>query len=411
LVLGPLSKLSEDSCSSYAVVIDALDECDDDSNIRVILHLLAEARLLKAVRLRVFLTSRPDIPIRHGFCQIPDTEHKDFILHSISPSIVDHDISIFLEYNLSIIRQECCLDAGWPGEQVITRLVKKASGLFIWAATACRFISEGRQFAERRLSLILQSGTSLTAPERHLNEIYITILNNSVSHGYDDCEREELLHRLRKVLGNIVVLSSPLSVSSLSRLIHLTGQEVNQTLDDLHAILDIPTANTYPLRLHHPSFRDFLLNKERCRDSNFRVDEKQAHQALAESCIQLMSTFLKQDICGLGASGVLITEVESSRVEQYLPLEVQYACLYWVEHLQKSGIQLYDHDQLHQFLQTHFLYWLEALSWMRRISEGILAISSLESITLVSLLLAREYAIDLSSRHATAPDYTRLFTT
>ena len=155
LVLGPLSKLSEDSCSSYVIVIDALDECDDDNNIRVILRLLAEARLLKTVRLRVFLTSRPDILIQYGFCQIPDTEYKDFLLHSVSPSIVDHDISIFLEYNLSIIRQEYCLDAGWPGKQVITRLVRKASGLFIWAATIYRFVSEGRQFTERRLALIL----------------------------------------------------------------------------------------------------------------------------------------------------------------------------------------------------------------------------------------------------------------
>ena len=101
----------------------------------------------------------------------------------------------------------------------------------------------------------------------------------------------------------------------------------------VNAILDILTDKTYPLRLYHPSFRDFLLNKERCRDLNFLVDEKQAYQTLAENCIQLMSAFLKQDICGLDASGVLITEVESSRVEQYLPPEVQYAYLYWVEHL------------------------------------------------------------------------------
>jgi hypothetical protein len=57
---------------------------------------LAEARSLKKVRLRVLVISRPEIPIRYGFCQIPDTEHRNFILHDIEAAIVDHDIFIFL---------------------------------------------------------------------------------------------------------------------------------------------------------------------------------------------------------------------------------------------------------------------------------------------------------------------------
>ena len=97
-----------------------------------------------------------------------------------------------------------------------------------------------------------------------------------------------------------------------------------------------------------------------------------------------MSKSLKQDVCGLDAPGVFVTEVESSRVEQHLPPEVQYACLYWAEHLQKSGAELHDNDQVHQFLQDHFLHWLEALGWIGKISEGIHAITSLEFITAVS---------------------------
>ena len=108
------------------------------------------------------------------------------------------------------------------------------------------------------------------------------------------------------------------------------------------------------------------------------------HRVLAESCVRLMST-LKQDICDANAPGVLVTDVESSRLDERLPPEVQYACLYWVQHIQKSGAQLYDNDQVHQFLQVHLLHWLEALSWTQKISEGILAIASLESIALVSI--------------------------
>src|ERR1700760_4627441 len=161
LILGPLSKLSGNSyLSSYIVVIDALDECDNDEDIRTIVKLLAEAQRLQTVRLRVLLTSRPEIPIRHGFYQIPDTEHQDVVLHHISPSIVDHDIRIFLKYNLELIGQKKpSLGAYWPGEEVVKQLVQIASGLFIWAATACRFIQEVEKvfLIRKRLAAVLQT--------------------------------------------------------------------------------------------------------------------------------------------------------------------------------------------------------------------------------------------------------------
>jgi hypothetical protein len=253
------------------LVVDALDECDSEDDIRTIIQLVTEARTLKTVRLRVFLTSRPEIPIRHGFCQIPDTEHQDFVLHNISPSIINHDISIFLQYNLNFITSERSLGAGWPSEQIVKRLVYNASGLFIWAATACRFIRERKRFATKRLDMILESSsTTINAPEKHLNEIYLTVLRHSISSNYTPEDAEALRNMLKSLLGNIMTLFSPLSTRSLSKLVNTAQEEVDQTLDDLHTILDIPKDQTCPLRLHHPLFRDFLLKKERCNDSNFK---------------------------------------------------------------------------------------------------------------------------------------------
>jgi hypothetical protein len=58
------------------------------------------------------LASRPEVPIRYDFCQIPHTEHRDFILHDIEASIVDHDISIFLDHEIGSIREKRSLGAG-----------------------------------------------------------------------------------------------------------------------------------------------------------------------------------------------------------------------------------------------------------------------------------------------------------
>ena len=72
------------------------------------------------------------------------------MLHNISPSIVDHDISVFFEYNLKLIRREHSLDVNWPGEEIVRGLIRIIGELFIWAATAYGFI-QGGLFAEERV--------------------------------------------------------------------------------------------------------------------------------------------------------------------------------------------------------------------------------------------------------------------
>jgi hypothetical protein len=241
LVLWPLSKLENgDSYPSYVVVIDALDECEGETEVRIILRLLAEVRSLK-LRLRVLVTSRPEIPIRFGFDQIPDTEHRDFILHNIAAAIVDHDVSIFLDHELRSIGQEWGLGAGWPGEQALAQLVLNASGLFIWAATACRFIRAGRRDnAANRLSMILKGSTDTGTPEHHLNDIYMTVLKSTIHKEYLEEEKQHMYSLLKQVLGTTVILYSPLSVNSLCRLLDLPKVRIESGLADLHAILDIP---------------------------------------------------------------------------------------------------------------------------------------------------------------------------
>jgi hypothetical protein len=383
LVLEPLSKL--EGPAIFVLVIDALDECEGSNDMQLIVQLLAMSGSLKHVRLRVFLTSRPEVPIQYGLGQVPDAERRDFLLHKVSPSIIDHDIQLFLQHRLNLIGEEDGQEPGWPGAEVIQSLVRSASGLFIWAATACRFISEGL-FAEERLHMLADGSDrdSAASPEQHLNQLYLTVLQKSVQSSYTARELARYHSMIRQILGSIVALSSPLSVSSLGTLVLIREQQVNRMLKELHAILDIPKDHGQPLRLHHPSFRDFLFSKDRCIDVNFWVDEKQAHAALAVNCIQLMSSTLKQDICGVKAPGTLAADMGKDRVAQCIKPELEYACVNWIQHLAKMSTQLHNGDQVHSFLTEHFLHWLEALGWLGKVSEGIHAISLLESSVLVS---------------------------
>jgi hypothetical protein len=144
---------------------------------------------------------------------------------------VNHDISLFLEYNLTIIRQEWSLKAKWPGEVVLRRLVHKSSGLFIWAATACRFINEGKEFAEDRLHEILDGTSCEGTSEQHLDQIYLTVLQSSITNFLRLSEKVQLYARQRRILGSIAILFSPLPTVSLAKLFDISGTWVTQTLE------------------------------------------------------------------------------------------------------------------------------------------------------------------------------------
>jgi hypothetical protein len=189
LVLGPLLKADSDaSSSSYVIVVDALDECDIENDVQIILNLLVRAaQCVDKVHLKILLTSRPETSIRHGFHLIPQTLHQDVILHDISSEVIEHDIAIFFKRSLEQVALEHALDASWPGEQALGRLVQLASGLFIWAATACKFIREGLS-AEERLVILLKGETLANVLGEQLNHIYIVILTNSIRSGYTESE-------------------------------------------------------------------------------------------------------------------------------------------------------------------------------------------------------------------------------
>ncbi|KAF2631393.1 hypothetical protein BU25DRAFT_454846 [Macroventuria anomochaeta] len=337
---------------------------------------------LTGVRLRVFLTSRPEVPIRHGFGQVSDTEHKDVVLHNILPSIIDHDISTFLEHHLRFIVKESYQDADWPGAEVIRLLVQHASSLFIWAATACLFVREGL-FPDVRLRILVECSISrdVAAPEEQLNKMYLTVLQTLVQPGYSTHETTMYYTMLRLILGGIVVFASPLSIRSSGALL-VPKHRMHCMLKDLHAILNILEDPLQPLRLHHPSFRDFLLSIDRCSDDSFWVDERSTQEKLAFRCLQLMSApnGLRQDICGLSKPGTLRSEIEEEVVASSLLPELQYACRYWVEHLERSQHSIADGDTVHVFLQMHLLHWLEAMSLIGETSQCVRLLARLQAL-------------------------------
>ncbi|KAL7960016.1 hypothetical protein V8C34DRAFT_94543 [Trichoderma compactum] len=124
LILQPILSLHSTSSELplMVIVIDALDECEGDSDIRTIIQLLPQVQATRSIQLRVFITSRPELPIRLGFKDVEE-DYQDLVLHHVSRADTERDISLFINHKLENIRKYRLLPQDWPGGIKIQTLV------------------------------------------------------------------------------------------------------------------------------------------------------------------------------------------------------------------------------------------------------------------------------------------------
>ncbi|KAG7403810.1 Vegetative incompatibility protein HET-E-1 [Fusarium oxysporum f. sp. rapae] len=379
LIQEPLSEAAATTTtpSSVVIVIDALDECDQEADIRLLINIISQAKIVRP-QLRVFLTSRPELPIRLAFSEVQGS-YQDLVLHDIAAQIVEHDIFVFLDDEFQKIRHEfnltVCderkLPSDWPGRPTVQRLAQMAVPLFIFAATICRFIGD-----RKRDSPPIQLRKVLDYKSKgHVSQLDLTygpVLRSLITDVSGD-DRKQIINDFKMIVGSIVILANPISAWALSQLLEVDPEVVENRLDTLHSVLSIPLERTIPVRLLHLSFRDYLITEE----SDFRVDERHTHQTLAKHCLRIMRGGLRKNICGLSFPGMRQSAVDLRQLEKSMPSQLQYACMHWVYHQMESDPKLDDDNGVYDFLTTHFLHWLEVMSLLGRVKECLDSLRSL----------------------------------
>jgi hypothetical protein len=212
--------------------------------------------------------------------------------------------------------------------------------------------------------------------------MYMTVLESSLARELNPEEMGWVRERFQQVMGTIVVLFDELSLANLAMLLDQSKEMIASQLGSLHSLLDIGMLEEEdrPIRLLHPtSFREFLVDPQRCSNTTFRIDAKEAHRHLFECCLRVMSSCLRQDMCHLRQPGTWVGDVLRSDVNKNIPFAVQYACRYWVRHLEQSGINFQDHHGIAKFFEARFLSWLETLALIGRLADGIGILQFLEA--------------------------------
>lgn len=381
LILDPLSNIPGGAAprDPIIIIVDALDECDDTS-VGLLIQLFSRFQHLSSPRVKAFLTSRPELPLRLGFKKINGT-YDGLILHEVAAPVIGRDIYNFLKQELTEIRDdfnstvegqdERQLPDSWPGVEDIQILVNMAIPLFIFASTTCRFIAE-RRFGNPKdqLEQVLRYRTK--NPESQLYATYLPVLDQQIGRSDGSTSlKEKIIQEFQTIVGSIIILENPLSITALSRLLDVPRKNIADRLDMLHSVLSVPRSAYEPVRLLHLSFRDFLLDPAVRDKTPLWVDGKQTHRDIARHCLRVLNDNLKRDICGLKMPSTPRSDAQQNTIDTHLSAELQYACLYWVHHLREHEAKLFDGDEVHQFLLCHLLHWLEALSLMGRMRQGI----------------------------------------
>jgi hypothetical protein len=177
LIAGPLTALTElHSEGPVVLVLDALDECGNADDRKFLLAVLAEGFVNLPSFLRILVTSRPEYDILNDFGV------QDHILSrplSITTNAVQKDIEVYIRHRIEEIQTKnklLQLSRGWPGDPTVCTLADRASGLFIWASTTCKFI-DGHD-PKQRLGILLQTGGGFDA-EASLDALYAAALRSA----------------------------------------------------------------------------------------------------------------------------------------------------------------------------------------------------------------------------------------
>lgn len=348
------------SQSSIYLIIDALDECDTD--LPQLLNLITQSiSRFPYVKWVVSSRNKPDIEARLGL----DSTQVRLSLE-LNEQHVSRAIEIFIDFRVS--RLPLLTDHSALQETVRGQIYAKAAGTFLWVA----FVLEELEPVESwDVVEVLDEMPPGLAPLYH-----------RMIQQIDQLQRKdpEFCH---SVIGTMMLAYRPLHLLELGALSGLPEQ-ISKSPDlvarVVHKCGSFLTIRESTVFFIHQSAKDFLF--EETDDRYFSDGRDACHHTIFSRSLQVLSRILRRDIYKLKAPGITIDQVKKPDPD---PLAaVRYSCLHWVDHLldrqarRDTNRSLKDSDSVYRFLRQYFLYWFEALSLLKSVSEGIVIIRKLE---------------------------------
>ncbi|KAJ6485356.1 WD40 repeat-like protein [Mycena vitilis] len=355
LLLKPLLAVEHLMQGPVLIILDALDECGDQASRRALLSVIStEFRKLPSY-FRVLITSRREADISNTFASC-------FVEKTVGTATSMEDVQHFISHELERIQEHNKLGTAWPEETQKQTMMKLAGGLFIWAATAIKFI-DGYRPNDRIETLITSNSTSL-------DSLYSFTLSKSAP--WDD---RNFAKDARAVLACIVFGKLPMTETTIDAL--LCGScSSSEVLKYLGCVVQWQTGCV--AQILHASFADYLMDPSRNKGEPWAIDMKTAHQKLSLGCLQILNTQLRFNICGLEDSHILNVDVPdiSIRVATNISAPLLYSSCFWGDHIAGSPFDPRILEDISHFFHSNFLFWMEVLSLINQMSVTLLTLDS-----------------------------------
>ncbi|CAE6488778.1 unnamed protein product [Rhizoctonia solani] len=367
LLKKPLLAAKDKLSNNLIIVVDALDECNDPHIVELFLDLIFRSVL--ELPIKFFVTSRPEPAIRNRMMPESERSRSILYLHEIELSLVQADIELYLKEELASIA---------PADEDLSELAKHAGSLFIYAATAVRYIRPvGKAVnSKARLRSILAVGTESNTTLSAIDVLYITILTAAIN---DEELTPKERNQIHLVLQTAVCACEPIRIHTLSTLSGLNNKDDTMAaLQPLRSVLHVPDHSELVTTLH-ASFPDFMFSQ--ARSGAFHCDKVEHNQFLVKQCFQIMKAQLRFNICSIRSS--YIPNDKIPELEEQINTNVSdvlfYTCRFWVDHLSETH-----HTDSHlllayEFLSQRLLFWMEVMSLKSRMVTGIVMLTKLNT--------------------------------
>ena len=348
LILQPTSSISQvfslaGGCP--VVVLDGLDECGDGKML---------ARLMKLVLLldqlphdfMILVSTRPELEIRDAFRTSHDI--PCVYMDKISNDDTNHTIGEMVRDGLAEIGQS--RGADWtPLEGDLYAFVQTCRQLPVLAEIRIREVRIlARSLTFQRAFHCVKEDAAMS---KDLNDDYLRILQRAYSGA-----PSHVLSTYREVVGTVILAHEPLSARTISEILGTSEGDVLAVLDPIGSIINAP-ANK-PVHFYHATAKEFLTGPPQ-GDKNDREfffnDAKGAFLALP--LLKILNRNLKRNMANTADS---IPLGEGRRIDfDTIPKHIMYAAKYWSKHLDLSSASEELWGELHLFLTTKLLFWLE----------------------------------------------------
>ncbi|CCA70722.1 hypothetical protein PIIN_04656 [Serendipita indica DSM 11827] len=354
LIIDPLRHRQQ----RVILVIDAIDECKSGAQRKELLDTITVAAR-EAPNLKLFITSRPDPVIETALGPLSIKAELKDRLHGVNhPDNID-DIAAY-------VHQYLCDVLSLDKRQ---RLIIKASGLFIWASTACRMLTSEATFDTpeiiyERLISVDQTGD--------IDDVYDLVFQRADPKSHAT---------MCSMLAILLAAFEPLTMGDLDDLFKHNGVHGNAKalVRNLGSVL-LEDPATKLIQFRHPTFVEYL--RRCCIPHNHRqilIDISNAHGQAASWCFKRFksrSEGLKFNICQIESSFHLNREIPDldARISKFISKGLRYASSHWLFHLAETGVDWRRRleKELQDILQVSYaLSWVEILSFIAGLPRAI----------------------------------------